>query len=127
MHCIFLHSSVEGHLVCSHDLAIVNGAAGSTGVHVAFKIRVLSEYMPRSEIAGPCGNIIFSFLGNLRTGFHHGYSNLSSYRQCEKDSFAPHPLFLLPVLISFLQHHFYLSQKLTVLPKCRNLCSSARF
>ena len=31
MYHIFLHASVDGHLVCSHDLAIVNGAAGNTG------------------------------------------------------------------------------------------------
>ena len=93
MYHIFLHASVDGHLVCSHDLAIVNGAAGNTGVHVAFLIRVLSEYMPRSEIVGPCGHVSFHFLRNLCTVFHHGYSSLYSYQQCRKDSFAPHPLF----------------------------------
>ena len=34
-HIFFIHLSVDGHLGCFHDLAIVNSAAMNIGVHVA--------------------------------------------------------------------------------------------
>ena len=42
-HIFFIHSSVSGHLGCSHDLAMVNsGFATNVEVYVSFEIIVLS-------------------------------------------------------------------------------------
>ena len=60
-HIFFIHSSVNGHLGCFHDLTIVNSAAVNNGVHVPFLIMVFSGCMPSSGIAGSYGNSIFSF------------------------------------------------------------------
>ena len=57
----FIHSSVDGHLGCLHDLAIANSAAVSNVIHVSFSILVSSEYMPRSGIAGSYGGFTPGF------------------------------------------------------------------
>ena len=46
-HIFFIHSSVNGHLGCFHVLATINTAVMNIGVHVCFRIIVLSGYMPR--------------------------------------------------------------------------------
>ena len=57
-HNFFIHSSVDGHLGCSHVLAIVSSAAMNNGIHVSFSVLISSGYMPRSGIAGLCGGFI---------------------------------------------------------------------
>ena len=48
----FIRSPADGHLGCFHALAIVNGAAVNSGLHVSCGIPIFFGYVPRSEIAG---------------------------------------------------------------------------
>ena len=65
-HIFFIHSPVDGCLVCFHVLATVNSVAINIGVHVSFGIIAFSRGLPRSGIAGSYVSSTFSFLGTSR-------------------------------------------------------------
>ena len=100
-HYFLIYLSVNGHLVCFYDLAIVNSAAMNIEVHVSLSTLVSSVCMLSKGIAGLYGIFISSFLRSLHTVLHSGCASLRSHQQCKRAPFSPHLLQQL-LFIDFL-------------------------
>ena len=121
-HSFLIHSSADGHLGCFHVLAIINSAVMNIWVHMSLSILVSSVCIPSSGIAGSYGISISSFLRNLHTVLHSGYTSLHSHQQCKRVPFSPHTLQQL-LLVDFWKAAILIWNLLLIFGQFINYCT----
>ena len=92
---LFIHSSVDGHLVCFHFLVIKSNAAMNIHIQtfVCTYIFISPGQIPANGIAEYHSNFVLHVLRNCQAVFQRGYGILHS-NQCTKLQFL-HSTFLL--------------------------------
>ena len=108
MYHFFTHFSVNGHIGCFNNLAIVNSTAVNVGVYVSVWITVFSGYKSRDDIICLYDSSTFSFLRKLQTVLLSDCTNLCSHQQYSWELFYSYPLkclwfvdfLMIPILTS---------------------------